>query len=251
MNEYLSRINVEESGIAADLKTLKMLQRQHLLNVPFENLDIHWRRPIILETDRFYKKIVDDRRGGFCYELNGLFNQLLRHIGFRTRIVSARVFAGERGLGPEFDHAAIIVTIGELEYLADVGFGDFAAEPLRLVPDLEQPDREGTFVIRRGEYANLEVAKRRDDGWQPQYIFSLFGRDLTEFAGMCDYQQYSPDSHFTQGKICSLMTADGRKTLTDTKFVVTSNRERTETAVGSEPDFYRLLSREFNIEEPK
>lgn len=247
MNEYLNRIKAGQTGIAADLKTLKILQRQHLLNVPFENLDIHWKRPIVLDTAKFYEKVVGEKRGGFCYELNGMFNELLRDIGFQTRLVSARVFSGENGFGPEFDHAAIIVTIGELEYLADVGFGDFAAEPLRFAADIEQEDREGVFVIRPAHDGCFAVSKKADDSWVPQYMFKPLGRDLSEFAEMCDFQQYSQESHFTKGKVCSVMTGNGRKTLTDKKFIVTSDGEKTEAPIESEEQFDRILMREFNV----
>ncbi len=249
VDAYLRRIGVDRSELAVDERSLRDLQRQHLLSVPFENLDILWGTPITLDVGRFYNKIVERRRGGFCYELNGLFNELLRYKGFRTRIVSARVFNGT-GYGPEFDHAAIIVTVGELEYLADVGFGDFAAEPLRLVPDIEQHDREGTFMLRRAEPGVLEVVKKNGDEWTPSYSFTLLGRDLSEFAEMCDFQQYSPKSHFTKGGMCSLMTDNGRKTLTNTKYIVTDEGIRTETSVNSAEEFEALLKREFGIERP-
>ena len=245
--KYLSRIGISGKTLSANLETLRLLQRHHLLHVPFENLDIHWKRPIILDTGRFYKKIVGKGRGGFCYELNGLFNELLRDIGFHTRLVSARVFSGEKGYGPEYDHAAIIVTIGELEFLADVGFGDFTAEPLRLVADIEQHDRESNFAIRRAEFGVLEVTKKIDGGWIPQYCFEPFGRDLSEFTEMCDFQQYSLESHFKKGKVCSLLTENGRKTLTDKSFIVTVNGQKTETPVGSDEEFDQILEREFGI----
>lgn len=246
--EYLERIGVDWA-VSPDAESLKLLQRQHLLNVPFENLDIHWDRPIILDTERFYRKVVTDRRGGFCYQLNGLFSELLREIGFRTRLVSAKVFNGT-DFGREFDHAAVIVTIGELEYLTDVGFGEFSAEPLRIVPDIEQHDREGIFSLHRAEPGSLVAAKKRDGQWVPEYKFSLLGRDLSEFAEMCDFQQYSPESHFTKGKLCSQLTEGGRKTLTDAKYIVTTGGERKETAVGSKGEFYRLLETEFGITRP-
>ncbi|MFZ1700075.1 MAG: arylamine N-acetyltransferase [Pyrinomonadaceae bacterium] len=244
--KYLSRIGLADATLAADADGLKLLQRRHLLSVPFENLDIHWKRPIVLDIDRFYKKIVDERRGGFCYELNGLFNELSQSLGFATRLVSARVFNGTEH-GPEFDHAAIIVTIGGDEYLADVGFGDFIAEPLRFVLDIEQTDVTGTYVIRRSDGDYLEVAKRDGDGWKSEYIFKDIARDLSEFAEMCDFQQYSPDSHFTKGKVCSILTEKGRKTLTDTKFIVTADGEKTETAVDSPEAFEELLKQQFGI----
>src|SRR3982751_5629320 len=118
--KYLARIGVENPAAMADIYYLKLLQRQHLLNVPFENLDIHWRRPIVLDTEGCYRKIVEENRGGFCYELNGLFNELLRESGFETRLLSARVSDREGGFSNEYDHLAILVIIGEMQYLADV-----------------------------------------------------------------------------------------------------------------------------------
>jgi N-hydroxyarylamine O-acetyltransferase len=246
--EYLARIGVDAKEIESGVRMLDLLQRQHLLTVPFENLDIHWKRPIALEAEKFFAKIVSGGRGGFCYELNGLFNILLRDIGFQTRLVSARVFGGaENGYGPEFDHAAIIVTIGDLEYLVDVGFGDFTAGPLRFVADIVQNDREGDFVIKRVGDGYFEVAKRASDGWVPEYMFKSSGRDLSEFVEMCDFQQYSPQSHFTKGMVCSLLTDTGRKTLTDKKFIVTRNGEKTATEVASADEFDQILEREFGI----
>ncbi|HVF48179.1 MAG TPA: arylamine N-acetyltransferase [Pyrinomonadaceae bacterium] len=243
---YLSRIGVDRSDVESDRASLFTLQKAHLMAVPFENLDIHWKRPIELDIAKFYAKIVDEKRGGFCYELNGLFNGLLRVLGFKTRLVSARVFNGTDH-GPEYDHAAIIVTIGDEEYLADVGFGEFAAEPLRLEMGREQVDAAGTFILRRLEDNYLEVAKRDGDAWASQYTFKDIARDLAEFAEMCDFQQYSRDSHFTKGKVCSLMTEGGRKTLTDKKFIITTRDEKEERAIGSENEFDAILMQEFNI----
>jgi N-hydroxyarylamine O-acetyltransferase len=178
--------------------------------------------------------------------LNGLFNELLRDLGYETRLISARVFNG-KDHGPEFDHAAIIVTIDRDEYLADVGFGAFSAEPLRYVFDTEQSDPCGAFMIRKHDADYVEVVKRDDGSWHSEYIFRDVARDLPEFAEMCDFQQHSPDSHFNKSKLCSIMTENGRKTLTDRTFILTANGTKTETEVGSEEEFYDLLDREFSI----
>jgi len=245
---YISRISMAPGdSISLNRDGLDLLQWGHLVTVPFENLDIHWKRPIILDTNRFYQKIVGDKRGGFCYELNGLFETLLRSMGFETRLVSARPFSKETGFGPEFDHAAIIVSLGDAEYLVDVGFGDFAAGPLKIVVGAEQTDREGTFRISSVENDVLVVEKKKGDGWIPEYMFSMQGRDLAEFEGMCDFQQYSPESHFTKGKICSVLTLNGRKTLTDRSYIVTTKGERVETPVRSDTEFNEILMREFGI----
>ncbi|MEK7854533.1 MAG: arylamine N-acetyltransferase, partial [Acidobacteriota bacterium] len=205
LESYLERIGVKPDHIEPGDEPLRLLQRLHLMATPFENLDIHWKRPIVLDVVRFYNKVVRDKRGGFCYELNGLFNEMLKAIGFKTRLISARVFNGSE-YGPEYDHAAIIVTTGNDEYLADVGFGDFTAEPLRFSLGAEQQDETGVFVIRRFDDEYFEVAKREGDGWKSEYLFSDVPRDLSEFREMCEFQQYSAESHFTKGRLCSIMT---------------------------------------------
>lgn len=244
---YLDRLGLQRDHLEPNEEVLRILQRKHLSAIPFENLDIHWKRPIGLDLNRLYDKIVTGGRGGFCYELNGLFNELLKELGYETRLISARVFNGVTH-GPEFDHAAIVVTIDEDEFLADVGFGDFSTEPLRYGLGAEQQDPAGVFVIRRFDEEYLEVAKRDGNGWKSEYIFKDIPRDLSEFAEMCDFQQYSPNSHFTKGKICSILTEQGRKTLTDRKFIVTSGAGRTEREIAAEADFNALLQHEFQIE---
>jgi len=102
---------------------LSGLHKKHLLSIPFENLDIHLGRPIILSEDAFYEKIITHKRGGFCYELNGSFEALLTGLGFNVRILSARVAGKSGGFTPEFDHMTLLVTM-KGRWLADVGFGD-------------------------------------------------------------------------------------------------------------------------------
>ncbi len=244
---YLSRIGVDRADLVPDAATLRMLQHQHLLSVPFENLDIHWGRPIMLDTAAFHQKIVAQRRGGFCYELNGLFNELLRDIGFETRLISARVASG-KDFTPEYDHAAIIANVGDDEYLVDVGFGAFSTEPLRFVLDAEQKDPAGTFAIRRSHTDGYFVVSKFDDAvWTSEYMFRPAGRELSEFAERCDHQQYSPDSHFKKGKLCSILTPNGRKTLTDKNFVITQNGFRREEKLSSDDQFSEILVREFGL----
>ncbi len=244
---YLCRIGIEQTDWAADLKNLKFLQRQHLLNIPFENLDIHWKRPILLDDKSFYEKIIVEKRGGFCYELNGLFYELLREIGFQSKMISARVSDGKGGFGAEYDHLAIITQIGDKEYLVYVGFGKFTAEPLQFILDVEQTDNNGVFSIRKFDEIYFEVIRKESGIWISEYVFTTLKRDLTEFSKMCRFHQTSPESHFTQNKVCSLMTLGGRKTLTNSKFVETDAMAKTDKIINSEKEFNRILEREFNI----
>jgi N-hydroxyarylamine O-acetyltransferase len=244
---YLNRIGIEKTDAAADLENLKFLQRQHLLTVPFENLDIHWKRSVVLDNNRFYEKIIGEKRGGFCYELNGLFYELLTEIGFQSKIISAKVSKGDGDFGAEYDHLAIITQIGNDEFLVDVGFGEFSAEPLKFILDVEQTDKNGVFLIRKFDENYFEVVKKKDDTWVSEHIFTLLKRDLAEFSEMCRFHQTSRDSHFTRNKVCSLMTVEGRKTLTDDKFIETAAARKTEIKIDSENEFNRILEREFNI----
>jgi len=245
--KYLKRIGAKASESKADLDFLKTLQKNHLFSVPFENLDIHIGREITLDLGRFYTKIVKDKRGGFCYELNGIFNELLRALGFMTKIVSSRVADNEGKFGKEYDHLAIIVDIDGEQYLADVGFGDFVTEPLLLKLGAEQQDPSGVYRILGFEDDYLEVQKKKSESWERQYAFQNVNRELKEFADMCVFNQTSPESHFTQGKLCSILTAEGRKTLTDKKFIVLKDGTREEAGVGSNREFDEILKREFGI----
>ena len=102
-----------------------------MLSIPFENLDIHIGRPIILSEDAFYEKIIEHRQGGFCYELNGPFAGLLTSLGFKVSMLSAPVAGKNDGFTPEFDHMILLVTMKD-RWVADVGFGDPFTEPKRL-----------------------------------------------------------------------------------------------------------------------
>ena len=245
--KYLRRIGIEYSSFLINRESLKFLQKQHLLNVPFENLDIHWKQPILLDTDKIYRKIVEEKRGGFCYELNGLFCEFLNELEFPSRMISARVANQNGDFGAEYDHMAILTSVDDEEVLVDVGFGDFAAEPLRFVLDVEQSDDNGRFLIRKFEDDYFEVVKKDGSNWKSEYIFKNLTRDLAEYAGMCNFHQTSPESHFTRGKVCSLMLDGGRKTLTDKKFIETRNGEKSETDINSDEEFNEILAREFGI----
>src|SRR5216684_8652363 len=133
---YLRRINYA-GPTAPTPETLREIHRAHLLSVPFENLDIHLGRTIVCDGDGFLHKIVNERRGGFCYKLNGAFAALLRALGFQVTMLSCRVARQDGSYGPEFDHLTVRVDL-EQPWLADVGFGDGFLEPLRLDSRTEQ-----------------------------------------------------------------------------------------------------------------
>jgi N-hydroxyarylamine O-acetyltransferase len=218
-----------------------------MLAVPFENLDIHLGRPIVLSLAAFYDKIVRRRRGGFCYELNGLFAWLLEELGFPVVMLSARVFDAARP-GPEFDHLVLLIEMEE-RVIADVGFGDSFLEPLRLdaTEEVEVEQHGSSYRLRKFD-ADRIVERRRESLWEPQYVFSLTPRKLVDFGAMCEWQQTSPDSHFTRRVVCSLATPDGRVTLADNRLIVTAAGRREERQVAGENDYRAALMSLFGID---
>lgn len=221
INKYLERIKFK-GDVRPELDVLKKLQRTHLLHIPFENLDIHYKVPIQLSINSIFEKIINQHRGGFCYELNGLFFELLQAIGFDAKRVSARVYDNEKGYGQEYDHLAIVVTIGDVQYLTDVGFGEFTFGPLELKEGLIQYDARGVFQIDRFEDDYLRVSKIEEGKTTPEYIFKNKERAFEEFKPMCLYHQTSPKSHFTHKKLITRPTEDGRITLSGNNLKITS-----------------------------
>ena len=246
IDTYIKRIKYI-GDLNPTLKVLKKLQNAHLLTVPFENLDIIAGKSIELNIEKLFDKIVLNNRGGFCYELNGLFFELLRIVGFEVKMVSARVFDKKRGLGAEFDHMAIIARIDDSDYLTDVGFGEFAFAPLELELNKNQEDERGWFKIEEYDADYLQISKEENKKWIPEYIFSLQARELNEYEEMCRYHQTSPDSHFTWKRICSLPTKNGRITITGNTLKITSQENHTEKHIENEIELNKYLKKYFNI----
>lgn len=248
-NDYLKRIN-HVGEFKPSLNTLRALQEAHLLSVPFENLDIHNRKRIVLEIPRLYQKIVTMKRGGFCYELNGLFHWLLQEVGFNVKLLMGRVYDSNRdSYGPEFDHMLILADVDSKQWLADVGFGDFSMHPLPFALNQPLNDTNGTFIIEQHDDVYYKVSRfyEKESRYLPEYIFSLKERQLKDFETTCLYHQTSPDSHFTQKKVCSIATLNGRITLTDDKLIITNNGTREESTINGEQEFHCILQKYFNI----
>ena len=239
---YLDRIGLA-GPVPVDSDGLTLLVARHLATVPFENLSIHLSEPIVLAEDALVSKIVDRRRGGFCYELNGAFAALLEHLGFQVTLLSARVFGADGGLGPPFDHMTLRVDL-DRPWLVDVGFGRFTAAPVLLDEPGDLQDPAGIVRIQPAPYGDLDVLL---DG-QPQFRMDQRPRALEEFAATCWYQQTSPSSHFATSLTCSLPTPAGRVTLSDRLLITTVDGVRTERQLGSDAEVLAAYREHFGIE---
>ncbi len=231
---------------APSLEVLADLQRCFLLSVPFENLDIQLGRSLSLASDDLYRKIVLRRRGGFCYECNGLFHDLLAALGYRVKYASARMAIGPQ-IGQEYDHMVLLVTLEE-DYLVDVGNGQSCREPLAL----------GSARIARSEGVEYRVDSHgsgwalsfrgADSDWAPRFLFDTVPRERSEFEPMCHYHQTSPDSPFTRAALATIATPEGRISLTGRRVTETRGAERRENELTSQAQISECLRRDFGIE---
>lgn len=265
---YLDRINFpgepDSDDTMPSAQMLGALHEAHMLAVPFENLSIHYGQPIVLEEAALYDKIVRRNRGGFCYELNGMFAWLLRQLGYDVTMLSAEVAGSDGTFSAEFDHLALLVRqVDGADWLADVGFGDSFRQPLRFEEHVQQDGAEGhvyrlyeSEMVATGHDGQpdrpyLLVEQRRDadaeSQWEPVYRFTLQPRAWDDFIPRCHYHQTSPDSHFTQKRICSLALPNGRVSLSDLRLITTLNGEREEQTLPSEDAFQATLAERFGI----
>jgi N-hydroxyarylamine O-acetyltransferase len=245
VTSYLMRIG-QENLTALDFETLSTLQRNHLLHVPFENLDVIRNVEIPLDVQTYYEKIVENKRGGFCYELNGLFHWLLKSLGFQTNLISASVRSSDGSWSMEGSHAALIVELDQ-PYFVDVGFGDSARKPIPLTRE-PQTDVSGTYRIVPHNQNKYDLQRlREDENWVTKLRFSTTPRELTDFSEPCHFNQNSPDSHFTQRELATIATEEGRITFSDDHLTITHQGEKEEIPV-PENEKGPILNKHFGIQ---
>jgi N-hydroxyarylamine O-acetyltransferase len=246
---YLARIGYLEP-IKPDAQTLRGLHIAHMQSVPFENLDIGQKRPIRLSEEALWNKIVIQKRGGFCYELNGLFAQLLQNLGYQVKYLNARVYNHQGELGIDFDHLALLVEPPEQDgrWLVDVGFGDSFNQPLNFDEHGEQVQGLRSYRLEQTQEGYVVWQKNYNEIWEPQYFFTLAPhRFPDEYESACLYHQTSPKSSFTRGSIISQATPHGRVSLQDNCLILTEDGQRSERPVENKDEYGQLLKCYFGI----
>lgn len=249
---YLERIAYRGPSAPTEA-TLRALHLAHLYSVPFENLDIHLGRPIVLDEHRLFVKIVHRRRGGFCYELNGLFAALLRELGFAVTLLAAQFPREDGRTAPEIDHLVLLAGAedGDEPLLVDVGAGrDSFATPLRTLTTDEQPRPESGASFRLLPEGNGQRLQRREpDGhWEPSYHVTRRPRILADFESGSLFHQTSPESGFPRHRLCTLLTPAGRVTLSDRRLIETSDGVRTERELEDDTAYRETLRARFGID---
>lgn len=240
---YLKRFNIKKVT-HPDLSTLEQLQHMHMRHVPFENLDVIHHVSILLNLETYYEKVVNHKRGGFCYELNGLFHWLLESLGYDNQLIAATVHRPDGTWAFSESHATQVVQLDEL-YLVDVGFGDSSTVPLPLTGEPRE-DAGGRFrVIQQKEVYEMQKEEEKNQ-WRTLYHFQLKPKKLTDFKDACHFNQTSPNSTFTQKRIVTIATEKGRTTLSDNSLTITEHHEKHKEPIPEEA-VPKVLKKHFGI----
>jgi len=257
---YLSRIGVSiDRDQPIDRSLLARLQAAHVTRVPFETLSITGHpfegdagegrgEGVTLELPALYEKIVDRERGGFCFELNGLFGWLLGELDFDVTRLAGRMVSS---IELPANHQPLLVTL-DREYLVDVGMGNpMLRTPLALdgravsdtvgvewrIVDSARPDEEFLLQYRQG------------DDWEDRYVFNTVPRELRYFEATCEYLQSAPESGFTGDPSVTMATDDGWISLKPDSFSRIRRGDSEERSI-DETAYRRLLTDAFGIRWP-
>lgn len=249
LNAYFDRIHYT-GNTAPTIKNLRAIHRAHLMTIPFENLNIHIPKPIILDKNLLFEKIITENRGGFCFEQNGLFYEILTQLGYDVQRLEANVYHDAGDYGVPMNHMCLLVTIDGVRYLADVGFGASFIEPLQIDTATIQEQSVGHFRIEidgdTGYYHSQGIGADKMD---ISYRFFFTPHALADYETACHYMQTSPKTHFTQKRVCSRWSEQGRITLTDNKLIMTAwDGQRNETPIADETHWHDLLRQHFGID---
>lgn len=243
---YLERISYNDIS-ERDLSTLIKLHQAHVFAIPFENLNIHLGIPIELDLDALYQKVVDGYRGGFCYELNTLFCQFLKQLGYDSIIIAAQV-SNQGQLGPTYDHMAICVKL-EVNWLVDVGFGDLFVRPIEIKPNVIQFDGFHYFMVKQLSPQTFSLWMSPDKiAFEEKYVFHLVEVPIDNFQELCHLKQTSESSYFVRNVVCTKPTSLGRKTLFNNKLTLREGNQKNALLLINESEMIQVLKREFAID---
>jgi N-hydroxyarylamine O-acetyltransferase len=247
LDSYFARINYKGSREISE-GTLRDIHIAHTLKVPFENLDVFYRRPILLDGASLYKKIVKEKRGGYCFEMNGIFSLVLQEMGFKVANLLAKVTIDGIHYTTK-THQAILVETEGTKWLADVGFGnDGIIAPLILEENTEQKQFAHTYRLITDSTLGYVLQKKNENGYYPLYAFTLDACSPEDFLMSNHFTATFPESFFLTMRMCTMPTKDGRITLTDSHFKVVNKSDVSELPIANEHEFNALLKEHFSLD---
>ena len=248
VNAYLARIDYS-GPIRQNLVTLTALHRAHLRAIPYENLDVQLGFAVRMEPAAIFEKIVTNRRGGWCYEMNGLFGWALAEIGFDVTRSAGAVMREARGNEVAGNHLVLKVELDEGVFLADVGFGDGPLDPIRVV--------EGPFTSNGFDFA----LSRQPEGWwrlhnhpgggAPSFDFDMSAADEALLARKCAWLQSSPESAFVQNAVVQRHFPQGIRVMRGRVFRELTAEGKKDQLVNSASEYVEILADVFGLRLPE
>ncbi len=246
---YLERIRYPRSP-AVHLQTLRDLHLSHLQQIPSENLDVFCHQGVKLDRETLTQKILLRRRGGYCFEQNGLFFAALTELGFKCHANMARVHRNRPQPGGRTHHINLVELEGQT-WVCDVGFGGSGfREPLMLQADLEVEQLGEIYRLHESDVHGFYLQKKVGQEWQPLYTFKVEPAMPIDLEMANFYTSKSPDHVFLDAIMGTRMTANGRVTLLNHTFKVfdlTTGTLETET-VTDFAAYLRSLKKHLGVE---
>ena len=212
ISRYLERIGYRGTPDVS-IETLNDLQEAHYTAVPYENFDILRGKPISLELPDIYRKVVLERRGGYCFELNGLFGALLSALGYKVTEYFSRYLRDEPPL-PMRRHRVLVVEIRGKSYFTDVGVGGVVPRrPLLMEPGLEQKQGDELYRLANDAILGNVIQEFRHGAWSNYVSFNDNPAYPVDFVTTNYWCQHAPESIFNKEPMAAKLTKDGRITM--------------------------------------
>jgi len=253
LDNYLARIGF--SGvIKLDFATLAAIHAAHVNAIPFEGFDPLLCRPVKLDLASVQEKLVDSRRGGYCFEQNVLFKSVLETIGFKVTGFGGRVrwmSPPDSPLGPR-EHMLLKVDLPEGPYLADVGFGACVLDsPLQFKTNVEQRTAMGTYRLSKAD-GLFSLSAKQPTGWRTAYVFNLEPQIQSDYELGNWYTSTSPLVPFISMLIMERVSSDKRFKLINRKFVIEARdgQVAVERSIDSAYELRQVLDETFNVTPP-
>ncbi len=245
--KYFERIKYEGST-EVNYDTLYNIHVNHALHIPFENLDAYYHKPIFLDREAIFKKLVLDRRGGYCFEMNGLLSAALKELGFKVTDLLARATMDGINFLAKLHHCLMVELEGK-RWLVDVGFGtDGMTAPVLLQENFEQQQFAHSFRILQDIKLGYILQKKFNEEYKSLYAFTLEECYPMDYVVANYFTSTFPESFFVQVKFCTRPTKEGRITLTNDHLKITEFDRVIEKKVEDDKNFNELMKQYFNLD---
>ncbi len=248
LDSYLARIEYE-GDVSPILPVLESIHLAHATHIPFENLDILLGRPIRLDLNSLVDKLIQRKRGGYCFEQNLLLYAVLRKLGFEVTPLAARVRYRTLQIRPR-THMLLKVTVDGVSWLTDVGFGaEGLMRPIRLAPDEPTPQFAWTYrLVDENEHWVLQ--SHREGSWIDLYAFSLEPREWIDYHMANYYTSTHPDSMFVQILIAQHTQPEARRFLRNYELITDDGQTVSSRTLADDEELLKVLDQVFGLAFP-